>query len=433
MSHPFSALAFLSGLPAPVAGRPFSAWSAWSAGLWPIDPASGTSALWPIDPTRRMAALWPIDPTSGLWPIDPNRRSAAQWPSNPPHAPRRFGDAPQPTAAPSPVADGDDWADGQSMLSQALRKSRARIVRTSDAADKAARVSREALWRWSPDSRVKTIACQVIQRFQVHDRALWLTAPLVGAKGAQAQAVMLYPLPPKLTPKQLEDQIDKVLRAASEREDRLPEILAQAPDFQPFFESITGIGLDRAPRLSELIAVMQGAAVHLVMLLKHEQGAKRPVEASSRVMPVIATPGHGSLPSGHGTMAALTSELLFLLLYRGRSGHEQRAIHLDRLARRIAFNRVVSGVHFPADSKAGYALGTLLARVFAALAGHLAPPAAVTPEEVAGLHLDLPELPEGGALDRPALTSSDVYEVPEAPTLTLLWRETLNELAKLRV
>jgi hypothetical protein len=281
---------------------------------------------------------------------------------------------------------------------------------------------------------VKTVSCQLIQRFQVHQRALWLTAPLKGKAARQGRPTMLYPLPDALKPKQLEDQLDKVLRSAVEREDRLPEILAQAPDFQPFFDSITGIATEQAPRLSELIAVMQDAAVHLVMLLKHEQAARRPVQASSRVMPVIATPGHGSLPSGHATMAALTSELLYLLLYKDGGRREQRALHLDRLARRIAFNRVVAGVHFPADSKAGYALGTLLARTFASMAGALPEPSRpALPQDVGGADLDLPEIPKDGAPERPEFVPDHSYQVAEAPIFKLLWEETRRELEKLRV
>ena len=229
-----------------------------------------------------------------------------------------------------------------------------------------------------------------------------------------------------------QDQTDKVIRAAIEREDRLPEILTQATDFWPFYESVTGIHLERAPRLAELMAVVQDTGVHLVMLLKDVLAAKRPVERSSRVMPVIATPGHGSFPSGHATLAALTSELLHILMYQGR-GNEQRSMHLDRLARRIAFNRVVAGVHVPVDSQAGYALGTLLARLFAAMAGERPLPQLPAPEDIAGGSFDLPELPDGGQLGRPAPAGKPGYTVAASSDWSLLWDSTVVELNALRV
>lgn len=422
VSYRFNALAFLSELP-PGAGL--------SSSLWPIDPTRRGAGLWPIDPNRRSAGLWPIDPTSANWPIDPTSASwpidptSANWPIDP--------NKPRQRAAP-PTSPAAEWAEEQSLLSQALRQSRARIVRSSDAREAAPQRQKEALWRWAPDSRVKTVSCELIQRFQVHERQLWLVPPF-WSKGKASKPVALYGLPPPLNAAELQSQVDKVLRAASEREDRMAEVLAQAPDFQAFFDSITGLPMERTPRLAELLAVMQDTGVHLVMLLKHAQAARRPVESSSRVMPMIATPGHGALPSGHATMAALTSELLYRLLYAQQPKlHQQRAEHLDRLARRIAFNRVVAGVHFPADSKAGYALGTLLARVFAALAGQLpAPPAPVDAEDIGGAVRDLPEVPPAGGPGRPALVTTTAYKVDPAPTLQLLWREAAAELKRVRV
>ena len=59
----------------------------------------------------------------------------------------------------------------------------------------------------------------------------------------------------------------------------------------------------------------------------------------------------------------LTALLLSELLYP--AGDARRSA-LDRLARRIAFNRVVAGVHFPIDSAAGSALAHQLAATLVA-------------------------------------------------------------------
>jgi len=422
--HPFASLAFLSGVPTAPIGAGQSSVGPGSA-LWPIEPRRRSGALWPIEPNHPSAAWWPIEPhaTAALWPIEPSS-AAALWPIEPN---RR-------AVPPLAAGAGAVLVQTQTLLNQALRKSRVKIVRESDALDNPPKSKSPpaSLWRWAPDSRIKTVSCELIQRFQVADQSLWLLNPTLrgGALGLRAKRV--FALGGLLSNMDWQDQTDKVIRAAVEREDRLPEILTQATDFWPFYESVTGIHLERAPRLAELMAVVQDTAVHLVMLLKDVLAAKRPVELSSRVMPVIATPGHGSFPSGHATLAALTSELLHILMYRGR-GNEQRSMHLDRLARRIAFNRVVAGVHFPVDSQAGYALGTLLARLLAAMAGDKQVPQLPKPVDIAGGSFDLPELPDGGQLGRPRAAKELGYTVAPSPALSALWQRTVNELNDLRV
>ena len=168
-----------------------------------------------------------------------------------------------------------------------------KIVRESDARDNPPKSKSPpaSLWRWAPDSRIKTVSCELIQRFQVADKSLWLLNPLLRPPTLRLRAKRVFTLGGQVPLIDWQDQTDKVIRAAIEREDRLPEILTQATDFWPFYESVTGIHLERAPRLAELMAVVQDTGVHLVMLLKDVLAAKRPVERSSRVMPVIATPG----------------------------------------------------------------------------------------------------------------------------------------------
>jgi len=143
----------------------------------------------------------------------------------------------------------------------------------------------------------------------------------------------------------------------------LPEILAQSDDLLSFFRVVLGIDSTASPILAEVLAVAWQWATPLVMALKNDVAALRPVQRAPSVMPVIATPAHGALPSGHATMSVLTSEILAALLFDSDPTHP-RVLQMDRLVRRMAFNRVVAGVHFPVDSAAGYALGLQLAGHF---------------------------------------------------------------------
>ncbi len=404
----------------------------WSA-LTPAQP--GWSALTPVDPYAALAGLTPVQPGSkksftpvqpggqGSWaPVDP-------WVNRVPlHAQAR------PTPAPLPRGSIDPawvFASAEALTAQALRRSNAKVVRLPDhylspsqlfeAANVGRRLAGTHLWRWSPEFRVKTVACELISRTQVVAQTVLVLRDIQqSGKGYQFSAETLFSLEPPWPPVYIADQIDKVLRAVVEREDRLPEILSQAAGFWPFYESIIGFSLDSAPSLAEVLAVGEDWVIHVLMALKHACAIHRPVQSNSLVLPVIATPGHGSLPSGHATTAAFTSELLRLLVYGGKS---LRAQQLDRLARRIAFNRVVAGVHFPVDSQVGYALGTQLARMLAAWAGV---PRRVAPAclRATDILVDDFTLPEDGSL--PA-ERRGVGVVP-LPNVQALWRQAQAEV-----
>jgi hypothetical protein len=78
---------------------------------------------------------------------------------------------------------------------------------------------------------------------------------------------------------------------------------------------------------------------------------------------MIPTPSHATMPSGHATEAYFVAYLLEKLLPAGNAYRKQ----LQGLAARIAINRTVAGLHFPADSQAGQMLGQSLAEYFVAL------------------------------------------------------------------
>jgi hypothetical protein len=318
-------------------------------------------------PDRRVAASMPDYPVTGFMPDNsaarfmPDYSAARFMPDNSaqnlmPDRPRRRSRTP---------SSNPDWlahADAAAMHALAVRKVQSRILGLEDPGKpRGAGAERkysqsDTLWRWQPAYRLHAVVAELQARLVVGDMSIWWMPRPEKAGVQKAVRVFELQVPPESASR--ENQVDKTLRAGIERDDRLPEIVSQAGEILPFFEVITGISRQAAPRLRELLQLAADVTTPLLMSLKHQASERRPVERNSRVFPIIATPGHGSLPSGHATMAALYAELLATLLYQN---DPERCGQLERLARRIAFNRVVAGVHFPMDSVAGHALGRCIA------------------------------------------------------------------------
>ena len=87
---------------------------------------------------------------------------------------------------------------------------------------------------------------------------------------------------------------------------------------------------------------------------------------------MIPTPGHGTYPMGHGCEATVTAHLLAELTRPPKSHAAWHALkaQLDALALRVAENRIVAGVHFDTDLKAGATLGDTLAAYLIACCKH---------------------------------------------------------------
>ncbi|MCU0906949.1 MAG: phosphatase PAP2 family protein [Rhodobacteraceae bacterium] len=154
------------------------------------------------------------------------------------------------------------------------------------------------------------------------------------------------------------------LRAYADlRADRLAEIEGQVTDLIVWFSQIGQLTRpDRKWSRLFLVAAQELVAT-LVMNVKHRINAPRPTDFAPGVLPVIRTPTHSSLPSGHASEAFALATLMEGLMrgvpqpVTGMTAAEVTASLPLRLASRIAENRVVAGVHFPVDSAAGAALG----------------------------------------------------------------------------
>jgi hypothetical protein len=337
------------------------------------------------------------------------------------------------TASPFPWRGIDPvwtYSDPTSLIAQALRKTRTRLMGERDVRLPKANMGRVetptrtdlALWRWGSEFRQQAVVSDLLGCTVVRGHSVYAAVHSVRGKSGSSRLHRVFEVKAPLANSGFDYsvQIDKVLRAAVEREERLPEILTQASDFRAFFYCQCGLDSTPSPRVDELILVAWAWASHVVMALKNNVAEFRPVQRSSLVIPVISTPQHGSMPSGHATIAAMTAQLLSILLYRKS---EPRAAILRRLASRIAFNRVAAGVHFPMDSHVGRYLGTQLAIWFWGMGQEEKP----LPQEV-----KLEVLPDSQWIENdtdPALLNGpSQIAAPAVDSLRRLWVSAEKEL-----
>ena len=177
----------------------------------------------------------------------------------------------------------------------------------------------------------------------------------------------------------------------------------------------------------------------------YTDAVKRPIEFSPQVQPMIPTPTHGSLPSGHATEAFLMARILWRLLIESKAPqYSDRAYWgtmLMRQASRIATNRTVAGVHFPVDSVAGATLGLTLAdHVHAMCRGGGWTSATLNtpnfdPEQDFDWHqlysAESNEMAEHAVSDRGVWLQTKHHDDPDcegpSPALTWLWNKALDE------
>ena len=100
------------------------------------------------------------------------------------------------------------------------------------------------------------------------------------------------------------------------------------------------------------------------MRFKEAFQCPRPVEYSPDVMPIIPTPEHCTLPSGHSTESFAIAHTLRALFDAAKVKNPAIHSHMIEMAQQVAQNRTVAGLHFPVDSAVGCALGTSMAEYF---------------------------------------------------------------------
>ncbi|MEM8758780.1 MAG: phosphatase PAP2 family protein [Pseudomonadota bacterium] len=165
-------------------------------------------------------------------------------------------------------------------------------------------------------------------------------------------------------------QLDIIHNYADLRGDRSAEILTQADQTLAYFATAAALDSSRTKHTIELLGAAHTLAATVSQQIKHALACIRPDRLSAQIQPMIPTPRHGALPSGHATEAFIVARVLQHLLTPvapGEAGQLQRL--LMGQAHRIATNRTVAGVHYPVDSLCGASLGLALGDYLVARAG----------------------------------------------------------------
>ena len=337
----------------------------------------------------------------------------------------------------------DAPAPMNAMLAEALRTTRADLIEATDPTSKNVVPRTKStpfnIFRWEPLPRQEACLFDLLSNLQFAEGSIWHipTHEVVKTDSAALPFRVITLTCPSDT--FIKRHVAMVLARTPYRGDRLPEILMQVDDLWPFWTTVTNLDPKCVPRTFELIQLARRFATTVVMRLKHQFACARPADISALVQPVIPTPGHGSWPSGHATISYMAAELFAKLLPDGTDSevHQQ----LERLAYRIADNRVVAGLHFPMDSVAGCLLGQTLAEYFyAACTGEKAlikeasfEGAKLSDDEAETFELDqklaLRSMPPPSMVK--VATAKPLAKSGISTLLTTMWNASTNELRAL--
>ncbi|MDA7966415.1 phosphatase PAP2 family protein [Ruegeria sp.] len=167
--------------------------------------------------------------------------------------------------------------------------------------------------------------------------------------------------------KYFKDQLRWVRAYADLRADRMPEIQVQLSDMLSFFGAHAYLDNGRRSKTLLYLSVTLSVAIHVAALMKYRLRQKRPIDYAAEVQPIIQTPDHSTFPAGHSIEAFAVATVLHRFMIGSLAGEignvkfgKEEAPLPFLLAHRIATNRVVAGVHFPIDCRAGAYIGVVL-------------------------------------------------------------------------
>jgi len=166
--------------------------------------------------------------------------------------------------------------------------------------------------------------------------------------------------------KKLERELAAIVDSAGEREDRFAECFHQqdAEGCISYWAGMLRIDPAKQPNTYQLIRVARKIGEMVVMCLKAEFNVPRPSQICPAIIPMFEPPRTASYPAGHSLQSYLISYLLLRVMpglpqspqpaQDSWDDENQRHQGLFALARRVADNRVIGGVHYDIDSKGGF-------------------------------------------------------------------------------
>ena len=166
----------------------------------------------------------------------------------------------------------------------------------------------------------------------------------------------------------LRNELIELISMTEYRGGVLQESLKQRRGIGAYFMGVLPFSRTTHPNTTLMVAGVMRVAQFLAIYYKNALSRVRPTQLAPAIMPPIANPGHASCPSAHSTEAYMVAMALSTIqhVHGMRTSHlvenpQNPAVPADTvtrdpmidMARRIARNREVLGVHYPSDSEAG--------------------------------------------------------------------------------
>jgi hypothetical protein len=151
----------------------------------------------------------------------------------------------------------------------------------------------------------------------------------------------------------LKTEIERLLiLAVTERSEAMGEILQQHQNFQVVWLQMMMIDEKSNPATFLLMKLAARVGEAVMIYYKRKWSRARPSQICPSLCPPVPVPGHAAYPAGHALLAYLTTNCLLDLMPAG-DAKKLKEKTLIELARRVALNREIAGLHYTSDSEAG--------------------------------------------------------------------------------
>ncbi len=156
-------------------------------------------------------------------------------------------------------------------------------------------------------------------------------------------------------------EIPRLQRLARfERADAADEIVAQKDEFVSYFMGLLGATPGSHPQTYRLMHFANLVGAFMSMHFKAQHSRRRPSHIAPSLFPPVQVPGHPAYPSGHAAQAHLIRRCTLSILPPAATPIVRD--NLKALAKRIARNREIAGLHFNDDSHGGQELANTISQ-----------------------------------------------------------------------